>query len=136
MTLLPRLEEDASGSCKGTVVPFSRKSSKWRGEPVTEAHTDIGLLTLWWDTGAPASILRKGLFNDVSSPSPSDTVSMTRLVLGGRDFGPWKFDVWEMSLPGFDGFIGHDFFSRHVVCVDFPKGRIIISQQSGTRSGI
>jgi len=26
-----------------------------------------------------------------------------------------------LSLPGFDGFIGHDFFAKHVVCIDFPE---------------
>jgi hypothetical protein len=43
------------------------------------------------------------------------------LILGGNDFGPWRFEVWDISLPGFDGFIGHDFFAKHVVCIDFPR---------------
>jgi len=47
--------------------------------------------------------------------------------LGGVDFGPWRFDVWDMSLPaGFDGFIGYNFFARHIVCIDFPGRRIVI----------
>ena len=128
MTLVPRSNESVSGSCKGTVVPFSQSSSKWRGEPVTEAGTDLGPLILWWDTGAPVSALRKTAIRDVRSQSSGDTVTMNRLTLGGGDFGPWQFEIWDMSLPGFDGFIGYDFFAKHVVCIDFPGSRVVIRQ--------
>lgn len=124
MTLVPRPKEAASGSCKGTVVAFDQKSAKWRGEPVTEAQTEIGPVILWWDTGAPLSALRKTLTRDARFQA--DTVTMNRLTLGSTDFGPWQFESWDMSLPGFDGFLGYDFFAKHVVCVDFPGNRIVI----------
>lgn len=54
-------------------------------------------------------------------------VPRAKLRLGTADFGPWEFQVWDMDLPGFDGFLGYDFFAKHVVCVDFPGKRIVIA---------
>jgi hypothetical protein len=46
---------------------------------------------------------------------------------GGIDFGPLQFAVEDLSLPpGFDGFIGYNFFAHHVVCMDFPGNRLLI----------
>jgi len=128
ITLVPRTGEGSSGTCKGTVVPFSASSPKWRGEPVTEADTDLGRVTLWWDTGAPASILRKTSIQAARPQSSADTVTMKRFTLGGTDFGPWQFEIWDASLPGFDGFIGYNFFAKHLVCVDFPGNRVVVGR--------
>jgi hypothetical protein len=128
LTFVARPSENSSGACKGTVVPFSVSSPKWRGEPVAEAETDVGRVTLWWDTGAPVSVLRRTLTQEASSKSSGDSVTTKRFTLGGTDFGPWQFDIWDVSLPGFDGFIGHDFFARHVVCMDFPGNRVVIAR--------
>jgi hypothetical protein len=115
MTLVDR---PSPGTCEGTNVPFLKG---WRGEPVTKAELDRGPATLWWDTGAPMSVLSSKFAGSDASP-----LKTTRLTLGGTDFGPWPFDVWNISLPGFDGFIGHDFFAKHVVCIDFPQNRVVI----------
>ena len=124
MTLAPRIEpDDLPDDCTGTAVPFS---PVWNGQPVTEASIDLGRVLLWWDTGSPMSALRKSLIQDDRQEMKEDTVTSRRLVLGGKDFGPTLFHVWDMNLPGFDGFIGYDFFSKHVVCVDFPANRLMI----------
>jgi hypothetical protein len=34
-----------------------------------------------------------------------------------------------MKLPGFDGFIGNDFFDKHVVCIDYPARTVVVSQK-------
>lgn len=117
----------ATGSCKGIVVPFDRSSPKWHAEPVTKSQIDIvqGPVMLWWDTGAPVSALRKSLTLPLMQSSEI-AVTTKRLQMGTADFGPWQFDVWDMDLPGFDGFLGYDFFIKHVVCVDFPGNRIVI----------
>jgi hypothetical protein len=125
MELMPQGAGNTSGKCEGTAVPFSKKFAQWQTEPLTDAQTDLGPLTLWWDTGSPASVLSKTSAKNVSSK----TVTTQRLAFGGADFGPWTFQIWDdLSLPGFDGFIGHDFFANHVVCVDFPGKRIVIEQ--------
>jgi hypothetical protein len=118
--------ETSAGTCTGNVVPFSTRSQKWRGEPVSEVETDWGTETLWWDTGSPATILTKSAIGKARVPVSGDSVNTKRFALGGTDFGPWPFQVWDISLPGFDGFIGHDFFMKHVVCIDFPGNRVVI----------
>jgi hypothetical protein len=127
ITLVPRHSDSVSGTCKGAAVPFSVSSPKWRGEPVTEANTDMGRVTLWWDTGAPASVLRKTVTH-ARSQSSGDSVTTKRFELGGTDFGPWEFELWDVSLPGFDGVIGHNFFAKHLVCIDFPGSRVVIDR--------
>jgi hypothetical protein len=112
-------------ACQGTILPFL---DGWRGEPVTKVTLDLGDATLWWDTGAPMSILSDAFVSKRGIQNTSDAVQTNRLALGGSDFGPWRFEVWEMSLPGFDGFIGHDFFAKHVVCIDFPRARLAIAE--------
>jgi hypothetical protein len=126
MTLVPRVSSESSpGTCKGTVVPFS---PKWHGEPVTEADTDLGRVMLWWDTGAPTTLLRKTIVQELRSQPAGDTVTTKRFTLGGTDFGPWQFEMWDVTLPGFDGLIGYNFFASHVICIDFPGNRIVISR--------
>ena len=125
MTLLPSgSTEDESAGCKGTEVPFS---PAWHGEPAAEADVDLGRLTVWWDTGAPTSILSKRFTEAEGSRQSGDTVTSKRLTLGGTDFGPLEFAVEDLSLPpGFDGMIGYNFFAHHVVCMDFPGNRLLI----------
>jgi hypothetical protein len=67
------------------------------------------------------SILSSEFANKVRSQGHFCALQSKRLMLGDNDFGPWRFEVWDISLPGFGGFIGHDFFAEHVVCIDFPR---------------
>ena len=115
-----------SAGCKGTAVPFS---PAWHGEPAAEADIDLGRLTVWWDTGAPTSMPSKRFTEAARSKQSGDTVLSNRLTLGGIDFGPLQFGVEDLSLPpGFDGFIGHNFFAHHIVCMDFPGNRLLIQR--------
>jgi hypothetical protein len=115
---------DGSVACRGAVVPFS---PAWHGEPATEAAIDQGRLTVWWDTGAPVSMLSKRFVEAAHSRQSGNTITSKRLTLGGTDFGPLRFAVEDLSLPpGFDGFIGYNFFADHVVCMDFPGNRLLI----------
>jgi Aspartyl protease len=125
MTLVPPgSTRDHSGGCNGTAVPFS---PAWHGEPAAEVGIDRGQLTVWWDTGAPTSMLSKRFTEAVQLRQSGDTVTSKRLTLGGVDFGPLQFAVEDLSLPpGFDGFIGYNFFAHHVVCMDFPGNKLLI----------
>jgi len=116
--------ENQSAACQGTAVPFSRS---WHGEPAAEVDIDLGRLTVWWDTGAPTSMLSKRFIDGVGLRQSGDTVTSKRLTLGGTNFGPLQFGVEDLSLPpGFDGFIGFNFFAHHIVCMDFPGKRLLI----------
>jgi hypothetical protein len=106
--------------CQGTVVPFSNASPAWQGEAVTEAETDFGHVTLWWDTGAQASMLSRSVSH------ATDRVVSKRFVLGGRNFGPYSFGLIDASLPGFDGMVGDDFFMRYQVCIDYAGNRLVV----------
>jgi len=127
MTLVPRVNgESPSTSCQGTVVPFS---PEWHGEPVTQTDTDLGQVTLWWDTGAPTSALSKRFAQEARPHLSEGNVTTKRFTLGGTDFGPWRFEIWDMSLPpGFNGFVGYNFFANHIVCMDFPGKQIVIQR--------
>lgn len=128
IALISRRNETPPGACAGVGVPFSTSSPKWSGEPVTTVETDWGTETLWWDTGSPVTVLTKTATRKALVPVSGDSVDTKRFALGNTDFGPWPFQVWDISLPGFDGFIGHDFFMKHVVCIDFPGSRVVISR--------
>jgi len=116
-------------ACVGTSVPFS---PAWHGEPVTEAATDIGTATLWWDTGTPGMVLSRRFVQTVRPHSLENSLTTKELLLGGTNFGPVQFQIWDLSLPpGFDGFMGYDFFARHVVCLDFPRSRVVLPRSDG-----
>jgi len=122
ITLVPPGETSPAAACKGAEVPFL---SPWHGEPVTEGDIDLGHLTLWWDTGTPTAVLSRR-FIDTARVHPSGTdVASKHLILGGVDFGPFAFQVWDVAFP-FDGSIGYSFFSRHIVCMDFPNKKLVI----------
>lgn len=115
--------ENKASKCTGSVVPFS---PQWDGEPAAEASTEFGRLVMWWDTGTPTSVLSKR-FVQASTQVSEDTLTLKHLFLGGHEFGPWQFEVWDVALPrGFDGLMGYSFFARHVVCIDFPNKRLLI----------
>lgn len=126
MKLVPRAKQGDPGSCTGSVAPFDQSSNKWRGEPVIQARTEAVPLLLWLDTGSQLSAVRRSLTLDLLQ-STVDHVTMKQLRVGNADLGPWEFQVWDMDLPGFDGFLGYDFFAKHAVCVDFPGKRIVIA---------
>jgi hypothetical protein len=122
----PGSRERKASECKGAVVPFS---PAWHGEPAAELSTDIGRLVVWWDTGSPTSGLTKRFVQSSGSPSSDDRLISKHLWLGDIDFGPWPFDILELTLPpGFDGFMGYNFFATHVVCMDFPGQRLLIQK--------
>ena len=123
MTLVPS-GSSKSGGCEGTIVPFS---PAWHGEPAAEVDIDLGRLTVVWDTGAPVSMLSRRFVNGARSQQSGDTLVSKRLMLGGTDFGPLQFEIEDLSLPpGFDGFVGYNFFAHHIVCLDFAERRLLI----------
>lgn len=126
MTLVPVGANDAQTAlCRGTNVPFAVTPSP--AEPFTKVDTDVGHLTLAWDTASTYSFLSQKVIQRGLHPSSNEDVTTKRLVLGRTDFGPWRFKWMEMSLPPFfDGSIGYDFFLRHVVCIDFPGRRVLV----------
>jgi len=112
--------------CHGTAVPFLPEG---RGEPGTKADIDAVSLVVGWDTGAPISMLSKEFAEMHGLQHSGDTMVSKRLTLAGTDFGPLTFRIEELSLPpGIGGFIGYNFFARHIVCLDFTKNQVLIQR--------
>jgi hypothetical protein len=128
MTLVPAAANDTQTElCHGTSVPFAVTPSPT--EPFTKVDTDVGQLTLAWDTASTYSFVSQKVMQRGLAPSSNEDVTTKRFVIGDADFGPWQFKWMEMSLPPFfDGSIGYDFLLRHVVCIDFPNRRVLIQR--------
>lgn len=127
MTLLPGASAVSGGDgCAGVEVPFL---PEWQGSAVTKATTDAGELTLVWDTGAPFSMIRKGRVQESGRKTENVVLNNVKFELAGVNFGPLQLRVFDYVEPaGTDGFIGHTFFERNVVCIDFPRNRLFVSK--------
>jgi hypothetical protein len=115
---------------QAVLVPFVPEGD---GAPVTRAITNLGVPVMVCDTGAAVSVVRRSraLFEDASVTGTMHT--SRRFVLGGEDFedfGPLELRLLDYAEPeGTDGFIGHSFFARHVVCVDFQRKAFVVRRQ-------
>jgi hypothetical protein len=130
-TMILEAEGMRSTLCRGTAVPFSPlPPSNEAHEPLTQTETDLGSVTVWWDTGAQASVLSRRFLEQVHAKlAKDDSITTERLNLGGTDFGPWRFETMDISLPPFfNGFLGYDFFAHHVVCFDFPHKQLLVQR--------
>jgi hypothetical protein len=125
LTIIPGDSPDAeAGGCRGTPVQFL---PEWRGAPVTKVVTDAGELTMVWDTGAPISIIRRQRVLDAHVKIVDDRFASERFMLSGTDFGPLELRAFEYQEPqGTDGFVGHNFFATHIVCIDFQSNRVLV----------
>jgi len=125
MTLVPLAANDTPTEyCHGTSVPFAVTTGA--AEPFTKADTDMGQLTLGWDTGSQLSFVSQEVIHRGHAQVSGEDVITQRFVLGGTDFGRWQFKWMELHLPFFDGTIGYDFFATHVVCIDFPHRLVVV----------
>lgn len=115
-----------AAGCGETRIPFH---PDWNGEAVSSATTDYGELVLVWDTGAPVTLVQpKVLGGDAKL---GDRKVSARFAFNGEDFGPVELRGFAFSQPeGADGFLGHDFFSRFVVCVDFRDKSFRVARPS------
>lgn len=71
--------------------------------------TDGQALTLGLDTGASRNVIR---------PALADAVASGAVQIDGRALQAGGFVTVPLQVPGLDGFLGQDFFSRHRVCAD------------------
>jgi len=100
---------------------------KWNGEPLTRLRTDLGDLVMTWDTGAPISIVSRSRIDQTKATVIDKVYTSNRAMLGNTNYGRMPLHVLDFSQPpGVDGFIGNDFFAKHVVCIDFPNNRLLI----------
>jgi hypothetical protein len=128
MTFIPGQSSEAERhGCHGTEIPFDPAMG---GEPVARAVTDLGELVFVWDTGAPMSLVRDSVVKARGVTPDGLYISSNRFQMGGEDFGPMRLRLFSFSEPAeVDGFIGHDFFAKHVVCIDLAGKRLLVRAQ-------
>ena len=86
---------------------------------VSLAKTDHGTMRMTWDTGATYSVVKKEIADRQRLPLDDVLYTSKRFTLGARDFGPLRLAAVDFRAPqNVDGFIGYNFFTDHVVCID------------------
>jgi hypothetical protein len=127
--LWPRDSEAGRATCGNTRMPMER--TKESHLVISTFSTPAGSFRLVWDTGATYSALqdvfaadRKLALTDMQGTSFHIASSFKG---GGQDFGALEFVVLPVQPPDrTHGFLGANFFSNHVVCLDYGKREVRI----------
>ena len=116
---------EPSAACGTTRIPMEQAENLG---VVTEFDTPSGSLRLSWDTGATYSALSEALVAnrrlETIVRGQSSFYRPARLSAAGRDFGPLEFVVLPLQLPDNHGMLGANFFSDHVVCLDWKQREV------------
>lgn len=127
MTLWPSSSEFAVDPTCGS-APIPMEETEDQGLVVTMFTTPSGSFRLGWDTGATYSMLSEALVESLQLETlvrgETHFHTPTRLVAAGQNFWPLEFVVLPLQLPDFQGVIGANFFSDHVVCMDWKKREV------------
>lgn len=109
-----------------TSIPF-----KTTANGITlEIETDMGSGKFVLDTGATGSCIRNAKKSHVDQQNGMPFVITSKFSIGGTEFGPTKLYLLDISpeLDKIDGFLGMDFFTNHLVYLDFKKETIHIGK--------
>jgi hypothetical protein len=113
----------ADAACAGSAVPvFSHPLRFW----LSAISTDHGVFRAILDSGATYSMISSGTAAAAKLPLADELYRTSRLGLGSRDVGPLDFVSIELHVPGADALLGYNFFERHIVCFDGPRGTVTI----------
>jgi hypothetical protein len=128
ITLWPTSAKSRTDStCGNTSIPMEKTEQS--DLAVGLFTTSSGSLKLLWDTGASFSMLPNTLIADrrLTTTLRGDTPFFGPVDLsgGGRAFAPLEFVVLPLNLPrDFDGMIGANFFTNHIVCFDYQRREV------------
>jgi hypothetical protein len=96
------------------------------GAVQSAAMTEYGKLDFVWDTGTTHNFMRPAAVPGhekvavVVDDGPPE-LTLTKLVLGGRDYAPQRFRLMPFEEPAVHGFLGAGLMSTHKVCLDLPQ---------------
>jgi len=124
LTLFTEHDSAESGhACAGSPVPvFSHPLRYW----VTAIQTDNGMFRAILDTGATYSMISAATATAAKLPLEENLYRSKRLVVGTREVGSLDFVSIPMDVAGADALLGYNFFERHIVCFDGPRGTVTI----------
>lgn len=130
ISLWPAESGAASGAACGEArIPM--EETEQSDLVVSKFDTPSGTIRLLWDTGASYSSLPQSLVEN----SHLETIVRgqttfhrpARLAAAGHEFGPLEFVVLPLQLPDdFQGMLGANFFSTHVVCLDYERREVLV----------
>lgn len=134
ITLWPAGSEAAvTAACGDRPIPMER--TKEPGLAVSEFTTPSGVLRLLWATAASYSALPEALAKkggrELFARGRTSFYRAAGLSAAGQEFGPLEFVVFPGELPkDFQGVLGGNFFTEHVVCLDYEKREVRVRQVS------
>lgn len=125
----PGAESEISAACGTARVPMEK--TEQFDLAVSAFNTPSGTLRLLWDTGASYSMLPEALAAsrrlETFLRGQTPFYNSATLSVAGREFGPLEFAVLPLQLPSdFEGVFGANFFSAHVVCLDYENREVRI----------
>lgn len=108
--------------CGDNLFPIIMKN----GVAASIGQTEYGELLIEWDTGTTHNFLRPStLPKFVSEGSKLDdgspVTTLSKLSMGGKDYGPLDFRLVQFAMPAVDGVLGAGLLSARKVCLDLPK---------------
>lgn len=113
--------------CGDNVFPIMMKN----GVAASIGQTEYGDLLFEWDTGTTHNFLRpSALPTSVGAGAKLDdgppVATLSRLSMGGKNYGPLEFRLVQFAMPAVDGVLGAGLLSSRKVCLDLPmqKGAI------------
>jgi gag-polyprotein putative aspartyl protease len=122
----PDTELKDAADCGTTRIPMEQTEDP--GLVVTDFDTPSGSMRLGWDTGATFSALSESLVKSRRLQTfvrgQTSFYRPRRLSAAGQEFGRLDFVVLPLQLPDFQGVLGANFFSDHVVCLDWVKREV------------
>ncbi len=77
------------------------------------------------DTGANASVISNSL-TKVPIDLSSEDANLSIKLNNGTCLGTFLFHPQDLTNPGLNGILGCNFFSKYVVCIDFPNEKIFL----------
>lgn len=111
-----------------TKVPFTLDAKGL----IIDLDTDFGKKRFLVDTGFTLTMMHKYLFPKGSSQAKKKynlpVISSEHFSIGGKEYGSKEIYFLEMAkdLQVFDGVLGMDFISKHVMYIDFSELQIYI----------
>ncbi|MGB7978360.1 MAG: hypothetical protein WCF19_04275, partial [Chlamydiales bacterium] len=114
-SVLVILKETQDLQCGVPEIPF--EMTRWGA--VFSIETDFGIKRFSLNTSAPLSGIRS---------EKNGKISTSKFKIGAFDLGPTDLEVIDIhpNVNDIDGYLGSDFFMKHVVRLDFQKGRASI----------
>jgi len=107
-------------------IAWSSHAMSGSGDVHSKVIIDGKEVEFLWDTGASYSVIHR----EVTAPDKirpfenMEAYTATSMKTGNTELGPNDFILLDFSEPDVDGIIGHNYFAKHKVLIDFENRTI------------